>query len=650
MKSVVSATSIKTPRWHLVYYLLAAFDIVAISFSIFLNHLIMQEFSHSIDINRQWSDRLGAYTELGIRATNLNGPGNDVFNTGDTIGERQRMNTYFTDTQNSIQKATELSVSDTGLHIPEDIPVSLTLFQEEIISLADQARHVFDALEQQDNQTAGEHMARMDNHFSNAFVHVARLQTIANSEQTRLLNIDQEKAKYFQRYELVVAACIAIMVLAVTIYGHFLAQRLRRDQKIKRELLAQTQSNEKTIQQQLHQLEEASQAKDDFLANISHEIRTPMNGVIGAAELMKDVIETKEQKEYTNVIHQSASSLLLLINDLLDLSKIESGQLDIANESFDLEQLLKETTHLLQERARQKKLSLQLNFDEKLTSWFLGDANRIRQILINLVGNAIKFTDHGEVLVSCSVKGTVSGSSHIVIGVSDTGIGIKPEHQENLFSRFTQADSSITRRFGGTGLGLSISRQLAVLMDGDLEMTSTFGKGSSFELILDLPRSERPKIKKTDDNFVRNYNAFVLLVEDNSVNQLVISGLLKRLGIVVDIANDGVEALEKCEINTYDLIFMDMQMPNMDGVTATKEIRKMQPPSSDTIIIAMTANASAQDRELCFGSGMNYFISKPVEMKMLIDTLDDAIPSPASSSAEDLGSRPNLDPRANTSP
>ncbi len=616
-----SESKANSPRWHQVYYLLAAFDIIAISFSIYLNHLIMNEFTHSIEINRQWSERLGAFTELGIRATELNAPGNDVFNTGDVDRERRLLNLHLEETLVSFEQAQLLSENNSTIDIPVNIPALLQRYRQDINKLHNQARQVFDALDNGDNQTAGEHMAQMDSHFGDAFVRVAQLQTIANNEQTRLLEIDQQRATYFQRYEVLIAGCIAFMVIAVTIYGHFLAQRLRRDQAIKRDLFEQSRHNESIIQQQLQQLEETSQAKDDFLANVSHEIRTPMNGIIGAAELMKDADNNKQRTEYTRVIQQSASALLSLINDLLDLSKIESGQLEISKESFQLSSILNEVNHLLREKSERKSIELKFLFDQEQKTGFLGDPSRIRQILINLVGNAIKFTEQGSVTVNAVIENINERYSSIEITISDTGIGIEKQHQEKLFSRFTQADGSITRKFGGTGLGLSISKQLTDLMKGELTFTSEYGKGSTFKLFLTLPRSVHA-VPSTELEIERDYGLHALLVEDNAVNQMVIAGLLQKVGISVEIAEDGVVALECYKDKSFDVIFMDMQMPNMDGITATHHIRALAPPKSDILIVAMTANAGDKDKQRCFEAGMSDFISKPVQKSVLIETLD----------------------------
>ncbi|MAZ87215.1 MAG: hypothetical protein CL693_06185 [Cellvibrionaceae bacterium] len=616
-----SESKSNSPRWHQVYYLLAAFDILAISFSIYLNHLIMNEFTHSIEINRQWSERLGAFTELGIRATELNAPGNDVFNTGDIDNERRLLDLHLEETLVSFEQAQLLSENTSTIEIPLSIPSLLQRYRQDISNLHNQARQVFDALDKGDNQTAGEHMAQMDSHFGEAFVRVAQLQTIANNEQTRLLEIDQQRATYFQRYEVLIAGCIAFMVIAVTIYGHFLAQRLRLDQAIKRNLFEKSRHNESIIQQQLQQLEETSQAKDDFLANVSHEIRTPMNGIIGAAELMKDADNDKQRTEYTRVIQQSASALLSLINDLLDLSKIESGQLEVSKESFQPSSILNEVNHLLREKSEKKSIELSFVFDEEQRTGLIGDSSRIRQILINLVGNAIKFTEQGSVTIETTVVKIDELYSLLEITVEDTGIGIEERHQEKLFSRFTQADGSITRKFGGTGLGLSISKQLADLMGGELTFTSEYGKGSTFKLSLKLPKSIHA-VPSREVEIERNYGLHALLVEDNTVNQMVIAGLLQKVGISVEIAEDGVIGLARYNEKVFDLVFMDMQMPNMDGITATRHIRALARPKSNVLIIAMTANAGNKDKQRCFEAGMSDFVSKPVQKRVLIETLD----------------------------
>jgi CheY-like chemotaxis protein len=349
-----------------------------------------------------------------------------------------------------------------------------------------------------------------------------------------------------------------------------------------------------------------------------------MNGIVGATELLKDEVTTAAQKNYTDIIATSAQSLLHLINDLLDISKIESGKLELEQEVFDLAQVLMGVRQLLLERASRKSLYLDCDVSAVERLYFVGDPNRVRQIFTNLIANAIKFTERGGVSVTVEnvKKGPAKGSIKII--VADTGIGIRPEHVENLFNRFEQADSSITRRFGGTGLGLSICKQLCELMGGSIEVSSRFGKGSEFVVCLPLALHDGAShsVAAGHSSLQRHYQKRALLAEDNAVNQVVISAFMKKLGIDVDVANDGVEAFEMASDKEYDLVLMDMQMPNMDGISSCKLIRGLEGRRGQVPIIAMTANAMEQDKRNCLKAGMNGFVAKPIALEPLVAELD----------------------------
>lgn len=366
--------------------------------------------------------------------------------------------------------------------------------------------------------------------------------------------------------------------------------------------------------------EKALAVKSQFLANMSHEIRTPMNGVTGLTKLLLDMTDDPAIIDKLKTIQSCSDSLITIINDILDYSKIEAGKLDIEHTPFNIKRCVEDIYKLLTPRAEHKGLSLKLECGSDIT-WIYGDPVRIRQILTNLVANAIKFTQAGEVRIKfSSTKGEQNGSHKIRFDIIDAGIGIPRDVMPKLFSAFTQADVSTTRKFGGTGLGLSICKGLVESMKGKIWATSIEGKGSTFSFEISFmeapPQQEQEhKLSKTDQNFAQTYPLRILVAEDNSVNQVVIRGFLKRLGYEVNLVDNGKKAVQKAVEGQYDLVLMDCHMPEMDGFEATKAIKSKKPDYPK--IIALTAGSMKEDRERCRLAGMDGFLSKPVSFSGL---------------------------------
>jgi len=394
---------------------------------------------------------------------------------------------------------------------------------------------------------------------------------------------------------------------------------------------------EKTVQQRTSELsavleaaKAASQAKSNFLANMSHEIRTPMNGIIGMTELALSCGNEKEGLEYMKIVKSSAASLLAIINDILDFSKIEANKLMLEQISFQLRETVNDTIKILLFKAKEKDIELICHFDDNVPNNLIGDPTRLRQIIINLIGNAIKFTEHGEVMINFSLEGVLDDHQKVILFVSvkDNGIGIPSDKLDTIFESFSQADASTTRRYGGTGLGLAITNSLVQLMGGSMSVESELGKGSIFHFTLVMSIDSNPnhltETQMSNDNPVDLYhtgNFNILLVEDNAINQKLAIRLLENWGHTVSLAENGKKAVDRlCLANEqYDLVLMDMQMPIMGGIEATQLIRNEERSKGKPhqLIIAMTANAMETDKEACLTAGMDDYIAKPINQLLL---------------------------------
>jgi signal transduction histidine kinase/AmiR/NasT family two-component response regulator len=379
--------------------------------------------------------------------------------------------------------------------------------------------------------------------------------------------------------------------------------------------------------------EAASLAKSQFLANMSHEIRTPMNGILGFLELLQREEEmTDRQRQYVDTALASGETLLQLINDILDFSKIEAGKMEIAAAELNLADLLEEVVEFFADQARRKGIKVSCHVTPGTPTALWGDSMRLRQVLINLVGNAVKFTEKGEVSVHVFLKEEAGQTALLLFEVRDTGIGIAPDALSRIFTAFAQEDGSTTRRYGGTGLGLAIASQLVSMMGGKIEVKSILGKGSVFRFTARLEKQGKPSGDAEPHPLLlpappcgsdkpvdkKQFSAFrVLLVEDNPVNRTLSSAILEYFGCCADLADDGLEALERVAAERYDLILMDCQMPRMDGYKATAAIRKQEAESGakgeprHVPIVALTAHALEGDRDACLAAGMDDYLSKP---------------------------------------
>ena len=598
----------RRPKWVWLYFAIAAFDILTVCISLYVSHEMMAVHRESMLVNTKWADRLAAFDALKERAGEVNAPGNDVFDSADVAGETERTRVAYTAFDRDIDTLRAELMSEPDLALRQQLQSDLDKVVTTMRAMTNEAALIFSFIAQGDRDKAGGRMATMDRTYAKVNAALSVLSSSARQAQRAHLAQQMQVAANLRQLEVLVAGCIGLMLVGALLYGHRIWRQveninLERD----RFTLA--------LRQATAAAEAASLAKSQFLAIMSHEIRTPLNGVLGMNELLVDSELPAQQRVWAEAVQASGRHLLGVINDILDFSKIESGHLELEDVDFSLADAVEEALAMFAQPAEAKGLELAVEFLPHDAPLHLrGDPLRLRQAVSNLVGNAIKFTEEGEVVVRVTLLEQSSSHAAVRIAVSDTGIGIAPEARERIFEHFSQADGCTTREYGGTGLGLAICRRLLLLMGGSIRVESVLGQGSNFVIDLRLPLARTPMLAGHDSHSMEGLR--VLVVDDNRTNRDILRHQLEgwRAHVLcVEGARQALAALAEAAGagRAFDLAVLDMHMPDMDGLHLAKAIQEEPALATTKLVMLSSTYANADQRERA-RAGILRYLTKPI--------------------------------------
>jgi signal transduction histidine kinase/DNA-binding response OmpR family regulator len=604
----------RRPRWHLIYFVLAAFDIVTITGSLYLNHRIMSIYVESVDTNQQWADRVARYSDLGQIASAVDAPGNDVFDTRDVTAEAARRDQALASFNEQLNAARAELVAAVPEEQARPLLRGLDTVAQAMRDMTAEADLIFAYFRQGETDKAGERMATMDRKYARVSAELAALGEQVREIQHRYFNEQIAAAEYLRRFEYLIGGFIVLMVGCVTLYGNKIARKVRADEEeLERYSVSLARARDEAAA--------ASKAKSTFLANMSHELRTPLNAIIGYSEMLLEEADDLGQeglKPDLDKIRGAGRHLLGLINDILDLSKIEAGKMDVYAEEFDVGTMLGDVGATVEPLVARNGNTLEVRCASDLGT-MRSDKVKVRQVLFNLLSNAAKFTSGGRItLAARRLAGAGESGDRLEFAVSDTGIGMTPEQVARLFEPFSQADASTSRNYGGTGLGLALTRHFCRMLGGDVTVSSEAGGGSTFTVTLPRAYPGLAEPVPVPAPGGEGQAGTVLVIDDERATHELLERELGVRGYRVVHAPGGTEGLRLAREVRPDAITLDLVMPELDGWAVLRAL-KADPELHDIPVVLLSVLG---DREMGYALGAADYLTKPIDVGLLLRVLN----------------------------